>query len=188
MYQMSHDKRFPTMWYVLSAKAQTSLPIWADWSEPSLVTWISVKLLTEHHSEFLSLKEACTGSSESIHVKMPHCWKSHDTAQIELFYKPWCSLWLWSCRTGFLLHFIPGAKPLWLGWWLICLWRRLCHYLIHWRHIVCVLTCHSSPRERLWYSWNIRGWFWFGLWFNIVVNTGLIQASPCKIQGLFKDF
>ena len=36
-----------------------------------------VKLLTEHHLEFLSLKGGCTGSSESTHVKMTHCWKSH---------------------------------------------------------------------------------------------------------------
>ena len=40
------------------------------------------KLLTEHHFEFLGLKGGCTGSSESIHVKMPHCWKSHVTAQL----------------------------------------------------------------------------------------------------------
>ena len=32
--------------------------------------------------EFLSLKEGCTGSSESTLVKMPHCWKSHVAAQI----------------------------------------------------------------------------------------------------------
>ena len=36
-----------------------------------------VKLLTEHHLEFLSLKGGCRGSSESTLVKMPHCWKSH---------------------------------------------------------------------------------------------------------------
>ena len=41
-----------------------------------------VKLLTEHHLEFLSFKGGCTGSYESTHVKMPHCWKSHATAQI----------------------------------------------------------------------------------------------------------
>ena len=40
-----------------------------------------VKLLTEHHLEFLSLKGGCKGSSESTHVKMPHCWKSHALAQ-----------------------------------------------------------------------------------------------------------
>ena len=39
-----------------------------------------VKLLTEYHLEFLSLKGGCRGSSESTHVKMPHCWKSHALA------------------------------------------------------------------------------------------------------------
>ena len=29
---------------------------------------------------FLGLKGGCRGSSESIDVKMPHCWKSHVTA------------------------------------------------------------------------------------------------------------
>ena len=41
---------------------------------------MSVKLLTEHHLEFLSLKGACTGTSESTLVKMPHCWKSRVAA------------------------------------------------------------------------------------------------------------
>ena len=41
----------------------------------------TVKLLTEHHLEYLRLEGGCTGSSESTHVKMPHCWKSHVTAQ-----------------------------------------------------------------------------------------------------------
>ena len=40
-----------------------------------------VKLLTEQHLEFPSLKGGCTGLSESTHVKMPHCWKSHALAQ-----------------------------------------------------------------------------------------------------------
>ena len=43
---------------------------------------MSVKLLTEHHLEFLSSKGGCTGSSESAHYKMPHCWKSHVAAHI----------------------------------------------------------------------------------------------------------
>ena len=49
---------------------------------------MSVKLLAEHHLEFLSLKGGCTGSSESTFVKMPHCWKSHVTAQLFTFLKP----------------------------------------------------------------------------------------------------
>ena len=48
----------------------------------SLDYYMIVKLLTERHLEFLSLKRGCTGSSESTHVKMPHCWKSHVTAHI----------------------------------------------------------------------------------------------------------
>ena len=43
---------------------------------------MSVKLLTEHHLEFLCLIGGCTGSSESTPVKMPHCWKSHAVAQL----------------------------------------------------------------------------------------------------------
>ena len=39
---------------------------------------MSVKLLTEHRLEFVSLKGGCTGSSESTLVKMRHCWKSID--------------------------------------------------------------------------------------------------------------
>ena len=43
-----------------------------------------VKLLTEHHLEFLSFKGGCTCSSESTLIKTPHCWKSHVTAHIKL--------------------------------------------------------------------------------------------------------
>ena len=41
-----------------------------------------VKLLAEYHLEFLSIKGCCTGSSESAHVKMPHCWKSNALAHL----------------------------------------------------------------------------------------------------------
>ena len=41
-----------------------------------------VKLLTEHHLEFLSLNGGCTGLSESTLDKIPHCWKSHVAADI----------------------------------------------------------------------------------------------------------
>ena len=46
----------------------------------SLEYSLIVKLLTEHYLEFLSLKRGCRGSSESIHVKMSHCWKAHALA------------------------------------------------------------------------------------------------------------
>ena len=40
-----------------------------------------IKLLTEHYLEFLSLKGGCRGPSESTHVIMSNCWKSHAAAQ-----------------------------------------------------------------------------------------------------------
>ena len=46
----------------------------------SLEYSMTLKLLTEHHLEFLSLKGGCRGSPESPLVKMPHCWKSHVVA------------------------------------------------------------------------------------------------------------
>ena len=43
---------------------------------------MTVKLLTDHALEFLSLKGGCPGSSESIYVKIPHRWKSHVMAHM----------------------------------------------------------------------------------------------------------
>ena len=40
---------------------------------------MTVKVLSEHHLGFLSLKGISTGSSESKLIKMPQCWKSHVT-------------------------------------------------------------------------------------------------------------
>ena len=45
---------------------------------------MSIKLLNEHYLECLSLKGGCIGLSESIHVKMPRCLKSHVTGQISI--------------------------------------------------------------------------------------------------------
>ena len=39
---------------------------------------MSVKILTEHHLEFLSSTGGCTGSFECTLVKMPHCWNSYN--------------------------------------------------------------------------------------------------------------
>ena len=75
--------RFPTMWYVRPAKPQISLR--KAQSDQSLCLSLEytmiVKLLTEHHLEFLSLKGGCRGSSKSTFVKMSNCWKSHAAAQ-----------------------------------------------------------------------------------------------------------
>ena len=64
----------------------------SDQSPCSLLEYsMSVKLLTEHHLECLSLKGGCTGSYESTLVKMPHCWKSRHVSYVSLFFKaPHC--------------------------------------------------------------------------------------------------
>ena len=61
---------------------------------------MSVKLLTEHHLEFLSLKGGCKGSFESTLVKMPHCWKSHVAAQLSFMSDPY----LLNISGGFKVH------------------------------------------------------------------------------------
>ena len=81
-YLMSQCKRFLTMWYVRPAKPQISLRISDQSLCYSLEYSMIVKLLTEQHSEFLSLKRGCRGSSESTLVKMSNCWKSHAAALI----------------------------------------------------------------------------------------------------------
>ena len=43
---------------------------------------MTVKLLTEHHLEFLSFKGGYTGSSESTLVNRSNCWKCHAAAQM----------------------------------------------------------------------------------------------------------
>ena len=55
------------------AQSDQSLCLLFDYS-------MTVRLLTEQGD--LSLKEGCTGSSESTIVKMPYCWKSRVTAHI----------------------------------------------------------------------------------------------------------
>ena len=61
-----------------------------------------VKLLTEHHLRFLSLKGGCRGSSESTLVKMSNCWKSHATAHIE-------------CSVAFYLSYYFFKKQPYIG-------------------------------------------------------------------------
>ena len=81
-FYMSQCMRFPTMWYVRPARLR---PACAYAQTDQSLCWsleysMTVKLLTEHHLEFLSLKGGCRGSPESTLVKMPHCWKSRVAA------------------------------------------------------------------------------------------------------------
>ena len=70
--------RFPTMWYMQSAKAQISLRIReSDQSLcKSLEYSMSVELLIEHYFEFLSLKEAAQARL-SLHLSKCHIVRNH---------------------------------------------------------------------------------------------------------------
>ena len=63
-----------------------------------------VKLLTEHHLEFLNLKGGCRGLSESTLVNMSYCWKSHAVAQLFPFSFTWFydmrkpTMWMYFAR------------------------------------------------------------------------------------------
>ena len=101
----------------------------------SLEYSMSVKLLTEHRLEFLSLKGGCTGSYESILVKMPHCWKSHVTAYFTFQNLPFVDDTRTKVAklrhlTGDLTWFVP-VTSLWFGkrlFYLVALydWRESC--------------------------------------------------------------
>ena len=49
---------------------------------------MTVKLLTAHHLKFQSFKGGFTSSSKPAPIKMPHCWKSHTAAHIQLVFLP----------------------------------------------------------------------------------------------------
>ena len=64
-----------------------------------------VKLLTEYHLEFLSLKGGCRGLSESTLVKMSKCWKYHATELINHSFMQYLMCWLRTSDT--LIGYLP---------------------------------------------------------------------------------
>ena len=108
---LSHDMIFPTMWYVQPAvsdqPAHTRSLIRALASPLNI---LSVKLLTEHHLEFLSLKGGCTGLSESTVVKMPHCRKSHVAAHLTIF--TFSSIWFDTMSPRWLIVHIKKSSAI----------------------------------------------------------------------------
>ena len=87
--------RFPTMWLCATSKASDQPAhkhsLIRAFACRLLEYSTSVKLLTEHHLEFLSSKGGCTDSSESTLVIMPHCWKSH--AEVHFRKVPFSHCW-----------------------------------------------------------------------------------------------
>ena len=81
---MRRDMRFPTMWYVRPAKAQTSLRICAVRSEPLLVAWISYDCQATDWTAFGVCKfERRLHRLVWVYTsQMPHSWKSDVAAQM----------------------------------------------------------------------------------------------------------
>ena len=75
------DIKFPTMWYMRPATLEIKLRVCAGLCQ-SFEYYMDVKLLTEFHLEFLSLKIGCKGLYESTHVRMSHCWRSNVAVHI----------------------------------------------------------------------------------------------------------
>ena len=76
--KLSQCVRFPAMWYVRPAKAQTSLRIRTVCLSlcKSLEYSMNVKLLTQRHLDFLSLKKAAQALL-SLHLSKCHINGNH---------------------------------------------------------------------------------------------------------------
>ena len=63
-----------------------------------------MNILATDRTEFgvKSVKGGCTGESESIHVKMPRCWKSHVAAHLRKNRKRYCQNTI-GCSRGLML-------------------------------------------------------------------------------------
>ena len=68
-----------------------------------------VKLLTEHHLEFLRLR-GCRGSPDTTHVKIPHCWKSHVGSNMDVITDPDEVTWKISVKFCALMLRRPHMK------------------------------------------------------------------------------
>ena len=91
---------------------------------------MTIKLLTEQHLQFLSLKEGCTGRSKSALVKMPHCFKSNVVAHIFCVsliacvpgsYGQYCLETCGNCLNAEPCHHVDGfcqngCAPGWIGY------------------------------------------------------------------------
>ena len=115
-----------------------------------------VKLLNEHHFEFLSFKGGCRGSSESTHVKMPHCWKSHATAQI----LKWSSgMALAASRLCYIIQEYSQYGK-----------REFLHYSGHHLQLDKWLDNHSVPTYN-----NIKS----------MINSGIAELFACDIPSMY---
>ena len=73
---------------------------------------MALRLLTEQHLEFLSLKGGCTGKSESTLVKTPHCWKSRVALKCHIVHTKRPFFFLLSHIHELALHILSKVCPI----------------------------------------------------------------------------
>ena len=107
---------------------------------------MSVKLLTEHNLEFLSLKGGCTDSSEYTLVKMPHYWKWHFTALLcsRISHDHWLGVENDNLKDNSLLK-INWVSIGFFCWLLLPLWDSV--IVVHWFMSILVLQSFWWGRE-----------------------------------------
>ena len=103
---------------------------------------MSVKLLSEHHLEFVSLKWSWTSSSESTLVKMPHCWKSHVMAHVL------CVIW-WVYSVNALILGIP-KKLSCHSFIFIYLQPLKMFFILTTHNMIIIILTHISLASFLW--------------------------------------
>ena len=153
---------------------------------------MTVKLLTEHHLEFLSLKGGCKGSFESTLVKMPHCWKSHVAAQILILNRRFDSKNNWSdvrfCivsrkkvnKRCTFFHF--GIKY-------FLRWRIAQGYLLHLRSSFQLLCAYLLNHfSRCWLQFQesrVRSWSGSKPWWRLIMKSFI--RSFCSFSWFKKS-
>ena len=120
---MSHNMRFPTMWYMQPAMDQTSLRIRAVWSEPLLVA--TVELLIEQHLKYLSLKAAAQARL-SLHLSKCYIVVNHMSRLIHVSMTLTFEC-MWTRRTRSAYECTQGwwAPALPIGMWSMSLWNGI---------------------------------------------------------------
>ena len=115
-----------------------------------------VKLLTEHHLEFLSLKGGCTGSSESTLVKMPHGWKSHVAAHMVCAsvrgYTPIALALVSTCTFCIARYLMLNAVILAKG--AIMTHRKRVHKGVDSFHLLCLFITQTCMTQNAFWSWT----------------------------------
>ena len=132
----------------------------------------TVKLMTENHLELLNLKRGCTSFSESTHVKMLHCRKTHVTAQIILkilTHSHFLGVFLARCREHHTHHQVCRLHVKLV----VTIVLMNPDYTI-WKH-------RRSRSKGFWWSYLIRVDSFFPLWLQIRLKCSRIHVTGYKL-------